>query len=48
MTHRILINATDKPIEHPTSGQIILPGQSYAEPKEAVEKPEKAKKSGDE
>ena len=32
MDHRILRNATDKPMKHPLTGQVIMPGQLYTEP----------------
>ena len=34
LTHRILVNMTDRPMKHPLTGQTIMPGQSYAEPEE--------------
>ncbi|WP_088187548.1 hypothetical protein [Desulfosporosinus sp. FKA] len=34
VTHRMLINTTGKPMRHPLTGQIIMPGQSYMELKE--------------
>ena len=37
MTHRILISSHKKPMLHPVTGQVILPGQSYAEPIESDE-----------
>ena len=45
MTHRILKNMTGRPVEHPLTGQIIMPGQYYAEPEEdGADKLKKAEK----
>ena len=35
MGHTKLINATDAPMKHPVSGQLIQPGQQYMVPDEA-------------
>lgn len=32
MTHRIMVNNHNKPMHHPITKQVIMPGQSYAEP----------------
>ncbi|MCL4440233.1 MAG: hypothetical protein M1609_06490 [Firmicutes bacterium] len=38
MVHRMLSNASGKPMKHPTTGQVIMPGQLYAEPDEKTAK----------
>lgn len=35
LAHRILINRAEKPMKHPITGQVIMPGQTYAEPEES-------------